>query len=105
MIDIHTAGRWNELAMPDSTKKRDSRPVIRRSNLLLCLFFVIGAAVMAFPQLIGSNDEPAYALVITFLAFAVLFGIVDSARASDAQRSKDTEVMEDGAGRDTLDDS
>ena len=40
---------------------------------LTVAIFVIAGAVMAFPQLIGSNDEPTYALAIVLWATAALF--------------------------------
>ena len=35
------------------------------------------AVVMAFPRLVGSNDDPSYALAVVFLSLAVVFGIRD----------------------------
>ena len=49
---------------------------------------------MAFPQLIGSNDEPTYTLAITFLALAVAFGIASYARGSENRRSKEQEIVD-----------
>jgi uncharacterized membrane protein len=73
--------------MAISTNKPNSRPVTRWLNHLTCPFLVIAAAVMAFPQLIGSNDEPAYSLAITFLALALVFGVAHYARGSKNRRS------------------
>ena len=63
--------------------------MIRWLSQLTCPFFVIIAAVMAFPQLIGSTDDPTYSLAITFLALAVVFGIADYARGSENRRSNE----------------
>jgi hypothetical protein len=79
--------------METSANKPNSRRVIRWLNHLTCPFFVIIAAVMAFPQLIGSNDEPTYSLAITFLSLAVVFGIADYARGSETRRSKEEEII------------
>jgi uncharacterized membrane protein len=80
-------------SMAISTNNPNSRPVIRWLNHLTCPFLVITAAVMAFPQLIGSKDEPAYSLAIAFLALAVVLGIAPYARESENRRSKEEELV------------
>ena len=86
---------WQRIpTMATSTNKPNSRPVTRWLNYLICPFLVITAVVMAFPKLIGSNDEPAYSLAITFLALAVVFGIAHYTRESKNRRSNEEELAQ-----------
>ncbi len=55
--------------------KPNSRPVFRWLSHLTCPVMVLVAIVVAFPGLIGSDDDPAYALMVAFLSMAVFFGI------------------------------
>ena len=62
--------------------KRNARPVLRRLHHLGLLLLVVAAIVMAFPRVIGSDDDPSYALTVCFLALAVVFWVRGNPRSS-----------------------
>jgi hypothetical protein len=65
--------------------KRAKRHWLRWFFGVNCLVQLVSAALMAFPRLMGSDDEPHYAFAVGFLTQAVLFGIVFFAlRSPDA---------------------
>ena len=49
--------------------------VFRLIDVLSPPILVVLAAVMAFPGIVRSNDDPSYDLALVFLCFAVAFGI------------------------------
>ena len=53
--------------MPNEAESGRSRPWVT------CVVLVVVAAVMAFPGLIGSEDEPEYLTAIVFAALAIVF--------------------------------
>jgi len=74
--------------MPTSTKKPISRPVFRWLSHLTCPVLVITAVVMAFPGLVGSNDDPTYALAVVFFSLAIVIGISNYAGGFQGRTSK-----------------
>lgn len=63
-----------------------------------CPVLVITAVVMAFPGLIGSTDDPTYALTVVFLALAVVVGIDEygdgfPGRSSKRSPSKESQIV------------
>jgi hypothetical protein len=65
--------------------KRAKTLWLRWIGWLSCLVLVVCTALVAFPRLWGSDDEPNYALAAFFLAQAVFPGII-----LFASRSPDT---------------
>ena len=65
--------------MPTSANTPNSHPAIQWLSQFTCPALVIVAAVMAFPWLIGSKDDPAYPLAAAILFSAVVVGIRDYA--------------------------
>ena len=82
-----------EPLMPTSTKKPNSRPVFRWLSHLTCPVMVIIAVVMAFPRVIGSNDDPTYALAVVFLSLAVMFGALLYGDRLERARSKQVRIF------------
>ena len=68
------------IAMPTDSTEPGAKPTRRLRDYLTCLFFVIAAIVLTFPGLIGSNDDPAYALAVCFLGLAVVFWSIPGMR-------------------------
>ena len=68
--------------------KNNQGPVVRWFTLLSCPVLVVIAIVVAFPRLIGSEDEPAYALAVAILSSAVVSGISIYARGTKSRPGK-----------------
>ena len=79
--------------MPTPTKKANSRPVFRWLSHLTCPVLVIIAIVMAFPGLIGSDDDPTYALTVAFLGLAVVFGTLHYGDRLERARGKQFQIF------------
>ena len=79
--------------MPTSTKRTNSHPVFRWLSHLACPVMVIIAVVMAFPGVIGSNDDPSYTEAVVFLALAVVIGTARYGDRLERARSKRVQVF------------
>ncbi|MBT3378466.1 MAG: hypothetical protein HN742_01910 [Lentisphaerae bacterium] len=70
--------------MPTPSAKPNARPVrwwLYHSSIL---FMVAVAVAMAFPKLIGSNDDPSYALTVCFLSLAVVLWVCGNPKSSSS---------------------
>jgi hypothetical protein len=57
-------------------RKPELRSVFRWLAAISCPFFVVAAAVTAFPQIIGGSNQPSFVLAVLLLWGGMLFGSI-----------------------------